>query len=173
MAHHRTGVANKDSQDVIQYAYQPGKVAGNDERTRTMFTITLNDNTASYTRLNDATRRANTLAARDGVEVKVVHAETSSVVFITSPARQRVEAEGGEYNPWTRVEQPKHAAPDFDGYVPAYSRKKIAATVYRKNDFERGGDNWRVFDGRTGKFRDVRDTKAACKLTTAMKDMTL
>jgi len=124
-----------------------------------------------YTRLHDATKAADKVVAEVDVEVKVIHVETDSVAYLASPAKVRKETEGVAYNPWTRLEQPKFAARDFDGWTPAYTRSRIQATVYRNNAYERGAsNNWRVLDGRSGKFRDVRDTKAARLLTTAMKN---
>jgi hypothetical protein len=128
-----------------------------------MYAISTDSGNREYARLNDATKRADKLA-EEGGEHKVVHLETEAVVYVTSLAA-KAAANGAHFNPWTRVETPKHAAPDFPGFVPAYTRKRIQATVYR--GVERGA--WRVFDGRTGKYQDVANTVEACNLTSSMR----
>jgi predicted PhzF superfamily epimerase YddE/YHI9 len=97
-----------------------------------------------------------------GVELEVVHTETNVVAFVATPVQGRL------FHPWERVETPKFAAPHFEGWRPAYTRKRIEATVYRSYD-EENELPWRVFDGRTKSFRDVATTKAACELTKAMR----
>ena len=130
---------------------------------------TINDAPVQTDDLSEAIKVAEGIAKETGEEIKLVHVATEAVVFATSPRAIRHDETGEHFQPWTRLETPKHVAPDFFGYVPAYTRKRIQATVYRKNDRERGGLNWRVFDGRTGNFRDVHDTKEACQLTTDMR----
>ena len=93
------------------------------------------------------------------------HEETDVVAFVTSPRAIRNQETGEHFVPWTRVETPKFAAPNFEGWISAYTRKRIGATVYRKVE----GKGWRVHDGRTGNFRDVENTKQACNLTSAMR----
>jgi hypothetical protein len=136
-------------------------------------TYLLNDgqSTREFARLNDATKRADKLADQNpGQEFKVTHDETDAVVYATSHRAHLVLQNGEHFSPWTRIENPTFVAPDFVGFIPAYIRKRIEATVYRANEPERGGlTNWRVFDGRTGHFRDVANTKAACALTSAMR----
>lgn len=135
-----------------------------------MFTITHNDQTFEIEQLHNATRKADALARQDSKDVIVAHGETGVVVYATNVVAQLIKANGGHFNPWTRIEVPKFSAPSFEGFTPAYTRKRIGAAVYRRNDWERGAaGNWRVFDGRTGKFRDVANTKSACALTTAMR----
>jgi len=124
------------------------------------------DKVKSYTRLNDATTLADKLASEQGGEFKVVHEETEAVVYVTSPKALRNKETGEHFTPWTRVETPKHVAPEFAGFVPAYTRRRIGATVYRGQ--EKG--SWRVFDGRTGRYQDVANTTESRHLLTAMKN---
>jgi hypothetical protein len=131
-----------------------------------MFSITIDDQVKTYTRLPDATKFADKRAQEDGLEVKVLHAETDAVAYVTNPRWIRKRETGDWFVPFTRVETPKHAAPEFAGFVPAYTRKRIQATVYRGQ--ERG--SWRVFDGRTGNFRDVANTTESRLLLTSMKN---
>jgi hypothetical protein len=92
-----------------------------------------------------AREAAETEATQRTCEVTVIHQETDAIAFVTSP-RAILKQETGEFFvPWTRVETPKFAAPDFPGYISAYTRKRIGAAVYRKLD-DKG---WRVWDGRT------------------------
>jgi hypothetical protein len=132
-----------------------------------MFNVQISaDEVKSYTRLPDATKLADKLASEQGAEIKVIHQETEAVVYVTSPKAQAKAATGEYFTPWTRVETPKHVAPEFEGFVPAYTRRRIEATVYRGQ--EKG--SWRVFDGRTGKFKDVANTTESRLLLTAMKN---
>ncbi len=135
------------------------------------YTIANGDQVITRLHLDTATRKANELAAQTpGTEFKVIHVETDAVVYATSARAIANREHGQHFVPWTRLENPRFVAPDFEGYVPAYTRKRILATVYRKNDYERGAvGSWRVFDGRTGRFQDVRSTKEACALTGAMR----
>ena len=112
-----------------------------------------------------AREAAETEAVQRTAEILVVHAETGAVSYVTSVKAQQVAETGEYFTPWTRLENPKFTAPVFAGFVPAYTRKRITATVYR-NVQEKG---WRVHDGRTGNFRDVPNTKAACQLTSEMR----
>lgn len=129
------------------------------------YNIQLNDEVKTYSRLNDATKFADKVAADQGIEVKVLHAETEAVAYVTSVRAIANREQGVHFVPWTRVETPKHVAPEFAGFVPAYTRKRIEATVYRGQ--EKG--SWRVFDGRTGAYRDVANTTESRLLLTAMK----
>lgn len=131
-----------------------------------MYTITAGDQTKTYARLQDATKYADKQATELGIEVKVVHQETEAVVYATSQRAIRNKETGEHFVPWTRLENPKHVAPEFEGFVPAYTRRRIEATVYRGQ--EKG--QWRVFDGRTGKFQDVANTTESRHLLTAMKN---
>lgn len=108
---------------------------------------------------------ADTEAHQRTAEIVVTQQETDAVAYVTSVKAQQVAETGEYFTPWTRLENPKFAAPVFAGFVPAYTRKRITATVYR-NVQEKG---WRVHDGRTGNFQDVANTKAACELTSAMR----
>lgn len=127
-----------------------------------MFTI----NNREYTRLNDATKLADKLAKNEGGEHKVIHAETGAVVYAVNPRKVLKDETGQYFTPWTRVETPKHVAPEFEGFIPAYTRRRIEATVYRGQ--ERG--QWRVFDGRTGRYQDVANTTESRHLLTNMKN---
>ena len=128
------------------------------------YTIALPDaQPKSYKQLSAATEFASKFAQENGVELEVVHAETSAVAFVATPVVGRL------FHPWERVETPKHAAPHFEGWRPAYTRKRIEATVYRSYD-EENELPWRVFDGRTKNFRDVANTTESRHLLTAMKN---
>ena len=111
-----------------------------------------------YTRLHDATARADKVAETEMVELDVVSDEEGTVVYVATPVR------GTRFRPWGRVETPRDGAPYFEGFRPAYSRRRIKTTVYRALD----KSGWRVYDGRTGKFRDVKGTKEASMLTARM-----
>jgi hypothetical protein len=131
-----------------------------------MFTITVADQTKTYNRIADAQRFADKKASELALEVKVLHAETGAVAYATSPRAILNREEGVHFVPFTRVETPKHVAPEFEGFMPAYTRKRIAATVYRGQ--EKGA--WLVFDGRTGGKRVVSNTTESRLLLTAMKN---
>lgn len=133
------------------------------------FSITLPDaQPRTYTRLGDARKYAEKVAVRDQLEVEVVDMETGVVALVTSAAEIAKRTVGAHFHPWTRLETPKHPAPHFEGWYPAYTRKRIQATVYRSYD-EANELPWRVFDGRTGGHLDVASTKAACALTREMR----
>lgn len=113
-----------------------------------------------YARLHDATKRADKLAL-EGAEVVVKHVETDSVAYTVNPAALR----GGHFTPFTRVETPKFVAPALEGWTPAYTRKRIQATVYRALE----GRAWLIHDGRTGGTVEAANTKEACAITKAMR----
>lgn len=126
-----------------------------------MYDITTPDQkTKNYARLADATKFADKFSLENGVEIDVIHAETGAVAYVATPVRDRL------FHPWERVETPKHIAPHFEGFRPAYTRRRIEATVYR-NLNER---SWRVYDGRTQKYKDVANTTESRHLLTAMKN---
>jgi hypothetical protein len=122
--------------------------------------ISLEGQVNEYARLHDATRKADQLA-QGGAEVLVKHLETDAVVYTVNPQALAP----GYFTPWTRVETPKFVAPALAGWTPAYTRKRIQATVYRRL----AGKGWLVHDGRTGGTQEVADTKEACALTKAMR----
>lgn len=131
------------------------------------YTITLADaQPKGYEKLHAATAFADKQATLLELEIEVVHAATGVVAYVTSQRAIANREDGVHFVPWTRVETPKHAAPHFEGWHAAYTRRKIEATVYRSN--EKVDLPWRVFDGRTGAHQDVATTKAACALTKAM-----
>lgn len=114
----------------------------------------------SFDELGPARHEAENLTQELGIEIQVTHQETGAVAYVTTPVPQ-----GQYFAPWQRIENPKFAAPYFAGFVPAYSRKRIEATVYRALDHS----GWRIHDGRTNNFQDVANTKAACALTSSMR----
>jgi hypothetical protein len=130
------------------------------------YTIEIDGQSKSYARLNDATKFADKKALESGIEVKVLHTETEAVAYATSPRAITNREDGTHFVPWTRVETPKHLAPEIEGFIPAYTRKRIQATVYRGQ--ERG--QWIVFDGRTGQRRLVANTTESRLLLTEMKN---
>lgn len=131
-----------------------------------MFEITTGDKTKNYARLNDATKYADKVASEQGIEVEVLHTETGAVAYATSPRAILKREEGVHFVPFTRVETPKHHAPDFPGFIPAYTRKRIGATVYRGQEKR----SWLVFDGRTGGHVVVANTTESRHLLTDMKN---
>lgn len=128
-----------------------------------MYVINFQDQSFEYARLNDATKRADKLAS-EGHEIVVKHAETEAAVYAVNPRALEVKG-GGYFYPWTRVETPKFVAPALTGWVPAYTRKRIQATVYRRHE----GKGWRIHDGRTGNTVDAANTKEACLITKEMR----
>jgi hypothetical protein len=128
-----------------------------------MYVINFQDQSFEYARLNDATKRADKLAG-EGHEIVVMHAETEAAVYAVNPRALAIKG-GGYFYPWTRVETPKFVAPALTGWVPAYTRKRIQATVYRRQE----GKGWLVVDGRTGGRQEVANTVEACELTKAMR----
>jgi hypothetical protein len=128
------------------------------------YAIALPDgNTKTYERLSAATERAQKLAVAQGIELEVIHTETGSLVFAATPVQ------GRRFHPFERVETPRFTAPALEGYRLAYTRKRIESGVYRALDHS----HWLVYDGRTGAKREVANTKEACALTKAMKDVPL
>lgn len=131
------------------------------------FTVALTDQAPkSYATLAKAKAFAVRKAVTSGVEIEIVNSETGTVAFMCTPVQGRI------FHPWERVETPAFAAPHFEGFYPAYTRKRIMATVYRAYDAE-AELKWLVHDGRTGGKELVANTKAACALTKAMKSRTL
>lgn len=125
-----------------------------------MFAINFAGQATEYVNISEATKAADLLAL-EGAEVKVTHLETEAVVYVTN----RRAVQGGYFQPWERVETPKFQAPDIAGWVPAYTRKRIQATVYRATE----GRAWMIHDGRTGNTTTAPNTKAACEITKAMR----
>lgn len=122
------------------------------------YTITLpGGQVKNYERLNAAIEFANKQAKELAEELEVVD-EDNRVAHVAT------YVDGRTFHPWERVETPKFAAPHFEGFRPAYTRKRIEAVVYRGVD-ER---SWLVFDGRTGGQKIVATTKLACALTKQM-----
>lgn len=128
-----------------------------------MYVIKTNDSEQTFDDLETAREWADEVTQQESMELQVLYrTEDGSeiVALVTTPVPV-----DQYFLPWQRVETPKHAAPHFEGFVPAYTRKRIAATVYRGEDHT----GWRVFDGRTGNFKDVANTKEACALTCEMR----
>jgi hypothetical protein len=135
-----------------------------------MYSITIADRQPkTYARLEKATEFADAQATELGIEVEVIHVETEAVAYLTSTRAILKRDVGAHFHPWTRLETPKFSAPHFEGWYPAYTRKRIEATVYRSHDDE-NEKPWRVHDGRTGRFLDVANTTESRKLLTAMKN---
>ena len=114
----------------------------------------------SFEDLTLAREAAQAITAEQHVEVQVIHSELDIVAFITTPVPV-----GEHFSPWERIENPKHPAPAYADFVPAYTRKRIQATCYRGLNKQ----GWRVHDGRTGNFRDVANTTESRHLMTAMR----
>jgi hypothetical protein len=127
------------------------------------YTIALQDKTKTYQVLAAAIEFATKKAKELGTEVEIVDAETNGVAHVAT------YVEGRHFHPWERVENIKFQHPHFEGFYPAYSRKRITTVVYRSYDDE-AEFPWRVWDGRTGGHLDVATTKAARLLCTEMKN---
>lgn len=132
------------------------------------FVITLpGDEPREYAQLGRAKAAADRFSLSRKIDVQVITLDGEgqpTVAFVASPVRDR------HYRPFERIENVKFGAPAIDGWVPAYSRIKIKATVYRPTE---KGAGWLVHSGLNGKITIVRNTKAACKLTSAMKTQEL
>lgn len=128
------------------------------------YSITLPDtqDPKEYAKVGPATAFADKKAVELHRELQVVHTATGAVVHVAT----YVPAEQGHFKPWERVETPRIVAPNFPEFVPAYSRKRIGATVYRP--LAKGGE-WLVFDGRSGNSVLVTNTREACTLTKEMR----
>jgi hypothetical protein len=122
-----------------------------------------------YSRLNDATAKADALAHAHQGEFEVVHSETGTVAYLSSARAIAKRDLGVWFVPWTRLETPKFSAPEIAGFYPAYTRKRIEAVVYRAYDDE-AELPWMVRDGRTGGTRLCKNTTESRKLLTAMKN---
>lgn len=116
----------------------------------------------TYKRLDAAKEFADLYSLEHSVELEVIDNESLNVMYVATPVRDRI------FHPWERVETPKFSSPHFEGWRPAYTRKRIEATVYRSYDPE-NTKPWRVYDGRTKAFVDVANTKEACKVTKEMR----
>lgn len=121
-----------------------------------------------YRRLDAAKAKADAIASEQGVEVEV--AQGGTVVYLTSPRAQAKREQGVHYVPWSRLHDLQFAAPDLEGFYPAYQRVRVQATVYRAYDNE-AEMPWLVFDGREGcgGMKLARTTKEACGITSAMR----
>ena len=123
----------------------------------------------TYDRLHDATTKADRLAQEFGGEFEITHNETGVVAYLTSQRAILKRDEGVHFVPWSRLETPRFAAPDIEGFYPAYTRKRIEAVVYRAYDNE-AEMPWLVRDGRTGGTRLCANTTESRQLLTAMKN---
>lgn len=134
------------------------------------YTITLpdTDQPKTYAKKDAAVKYVDKRAHEDNLSLQVVDGESGLVVHVGDPV-----AGSRHFHPFERLESPKTTAPEFVGFVPAYHRKRIDATVYRGLDEHGLKGTWRVYDGRSKKFRDVTSTAEACTLTREMKDMQL
>ena len=130
-----------------------------------MYTITLNGETTNYDDFVSAREAADLAATGLSLTVEVIHAETEVVAYATSPRAILNKETGEHFVPWTRIENAPHPAPHFEGFVPAYNRKRVLATCYRALD----GSGWRVHDGRNGEFEDRPNTTATRHLMTQMR----
>lgn len=123
------------------------------------FTLGSEDQPRVYESLPRARAQANRLAAKRQVEIEVIRDEDDQVVHIAT------YVEGRYFYPFERVETPGVPnARHFDGFIPAYQRKRAGAVVYRRLDEKA----WLVHDTVTGGRRLVRSTRAACLLTNQM-----
>lgn len=130
-----------------------------------MYTITIEGITNEYADFASAREAADLTATTGSLTVTVIHAATDVVAYATSPRAIANKETGEHFVPWTRIENPKHPAPDFAGFVPAYTRKRIMATCYRALD----GSGWRVHDGRNGGYADRANTTETRHLMTEMR----
>jgi hypothetical protein len=135
------------------------------------FTITLPDSAQpkSYSRKDAAVRFADKQAAENQLALQVVDTETGNVVHVGNPVS------GRNFHPFERLQTPPSSvpAPAFEGFVPAYHRVRVQASVFRGLDEAGNKGVWRIHDGRSGRFVDVANTKQANEVTKGMKSAQL
>lgn len=129
------------------------------------FSFTYQDETVTKDSLSKIKPLAKSRANRDRTEVTIQDDATGTVAFVAT------YVEGRYFAPFERVEQPRQGVqvPDFPGFVFAYRRHRIGATVLRgQEEFDKKGQ-WLVHDGRTGGHVIVESTKAANEVTKEMR----
>jgi hypothetical protein len=112
-----------------------------------------------FEQLGRAKTSANRLAVSRQIEVEVVNLDDLTVAHLATYVEGRI------FHPYERIELPKFSAPSLEGFRPAYTRKRIQATVYRALDHS----GWLIHDGRTDGMAVVRTTKQACAVTNGMR----
>jgi hypothetical protein len=127
-----------------------------------LITLPNGDAPKEYQKLDAAKDFANKKAKELEIELEVVDVDSSVVMHVAT------YVEGRYFHPWERVETPKFSAPHFEGWRPAYNRKRIEATVYRSYD-EEAELPWMVHDGRTGGTRLMANTVVTRQLLTSMR----
>lgn len=135
------------------------------------FTITLpdTDQPKSYARKDAAVRFVDKYAADHQVSLQVVDTESGNVVHVGNPVTGRY------FHPFERLQTPPSSvpAPAYEGFVPAYHRVRVQASVFRGLDEAGNKGVWRIHDGRSGRFVDVSNTKEANEVTKGMKSAQL
>lgn len=130
------------------------------------FTITLPDSAEpkTYNRRDAAIKFVNKQALENGLALQVID-EDGNVAHVGNPVTDRY------FHPFERLQTPPSSvpAPAFEGFVPAYHRVRVQATVFRGLDEAGLKGTWRVFDGRSRNFVDVANTKEANEVTKGMK----
>lgn len=129
------------------------------------FTITLpdNDQPKTYNRRADAIRFVDKQAVDNGLALQVVD-EDGNVAHVGNPVTDRY------FHPFERLETPtKVTAPHVPGFVPAYHRVRVQATVFRGLDEHGNKGKWLIHDGRSGNSVEVANTKEANEVTKGMK----
>ena len=122
-------------------------------------TLPDSDQPNAFEDFTEAREFAQAQAQEQTIEVEVIHEPTGAVAFVAT------HVVGRFFNPWERVETPTFQAPHLEGWRPAYTRKKIQATVYRCLSERK----WLVHDGRTGGTQEVANTTEARQLTSSMR----
>jgi hypothetical protein len=126
-----------------------------------LYTINTETGTEEFGEFAEARVRADELTAEFAAEFQVtaIMDEVSVLAYQTSPVPA-----GLHFPPYMRIENPKFQAPAFPGKTPAYTRKRIQATVYRHND----KTGWTIHNGLTNAVEIVGTTKEACGVTKRM-----
>jgi hypothetical protein len=118
-----------------------------------------------FVKFGDAREFADQVAGKGGFTLQVLHLATGAEAYAVNPAALRKRADGTYFQPNTRIENPKFVAPFIAGWVPAYVRSRIQATVLRQI----GTSNLLIHDGRTGGTRTANNCKQANEITKAMR----
>jgi hypothetical protein len=130
------------------------------------FTIALPDTKEPkvYAKRDAAIKFVNKQALENGLALQVID-EDGNIAHVGNPVTDRY------FHPFERLETPPSSleAPAFPGFVPAYHRKRVLATVYRGQDEAGLKGTWRIYDGRSKNFVDVANTKDANEVTKGMK----
>ena len=102
--------------------------------------------------------------ANKGTDAVEVHTNKGTLVHT-------VPAVGTRAKPFTRTEVPSFDAPAREGFEVAYSRKRVAAVIYRATQPAEDEDRYLVVQLTTGAEWAVANTTEARKVTNALADI--